>query len=417
MVRTNAPAAPRAAEPRFPGFNGLRAIAALAVLLTHVADTGGANAANLGGVFFARMDGGVAIFFVLSGLLLYRPFARSHLLGTDRPAVGAFLWRRGLRIYPAYWLATTVIVYGFGAKEIPSASNWFLDYSLLHIYSPRQTDVFAPLVQAWTLSTEITFYVFLPIFALAISRFVQGSPGRRVRAELIAIGSLIAISAAWKAFVLGSGFSDGRIGQLKMWLPWWLDLFALGMAMAVLSLAVQHFNVRVPARLDGRLAPLICWVGAFAALWWVAAGAGLGHTDAAIPHHLLWGQHYLYGATAVLLIVPSVFGPQSPESSRIRGFLQSRIMVYLGTISYGIYLWHETWIDEYLRWTDIPFRGVYASDVPFRWHTNSLFSAPWLVFVLAVAALTIASAAVSWHAFEQPLLRFKDRFAPMRPPR
>ena len=414
MVRTDAPAAPPATEPRFPGLNGLRAIAALAVLLTHVADSGGANAPNLGGVFFARMDGGVAIFFVLSGLLLYRPFARAHLLDTDRPALGSFLWRRALRIYPAFWLATTVIVYGFGAKDIPSARNWLLDYSLLHIYSPRQTDVFAPLVQSWTLSTELTFYVFLPIFAILISRFVVGSAGRRVRVELMGIGSLIVISAAWKAFVLGNGFSDGRIGQLKMWLPWWLDLFALGMGMAVISVAIQHCNVRVPARLDRRSAPLICWIGAFATLWFVAAGAGLGHTDAVIEHHLLWGQHYLYGATAVLLILPSVFGPQEPDTSHIRGFLQSRIMFYLGTISYGIYLWHEAWIDQYLRWTDLPFRGVYGSDVPFRWHTNSVFSAPWLIFGFAVLALTIASASVSWHALEQPLLRYKDRFARLR---
>ena len=130
------------------------------------------------------MDGGVAIFFVLSGFLLYRPFVRAHLLDTDRPALGAFLWRRGLRIYPAFWLATTVIVYGFGQKEIPSARNWLLDYSLLHIYSPRQTDVFAPLVQSWTLSTELTFYVFLPIFAILIGRFVVGAPARRVRSQL-----------------------------------------------------------------------------------------------------------------------------------------------------------------------------------------------------------------------------------------
>ncbi|MGZ6887953.1 MAG: acyltransferase family protein, partial [Acidimicrobiia bacterium] len=158
MALTEPPAATvptRRAEPRFPGFDGLRALAALAVLVTHVADTGGANAPNLFGIFFARFDGGVAIFFVLSGILLYRPFARAHLLDEPRPAVGAYLWRRALRIYPAYWLATTAVVFVFANTSFSSVRSALLDYSLLHIYSPHQPDVFAPLVQSWTLATEV----------------------------------------------------------------------------------------------------------------------------------------------------------------------------------------------------------------------------------------------------------------------
>ena len=410
MVATESPSAPASIEPRFPGFNGLRAIAALAVVMTHLSDTGGANAPHLLGVFFARMDGGVAIFFVLSGVLLYRPFARAHLLDLERPPLVPYLWRRVLRIYPAYWLAMTVIVFFFADKHIPGFKNFLLDYTLLHIYSPHQPDVFAPLVQSWTLSTEVAFYVFIPVWSVLIARFVRGDARRRVRTELIGVGVLIALSAAWKGFVLGAGFSDARIGQFKLWLPWWLDLFAIGMAMAVLSVAIQHLGRPVPARLDRRFAPALAWVGALGAFWWVAAGAGLGHTSAAIDHRLLWGQHYLYGATAALLILPAVFGPQDRASSRIRWFLQARTMVYLGTISYGIYLWHEAWIDRYLSWTDLGFRGVYFSDTPFAWHTNSYFSAPWLVFAAAVLALTIGSASLSWFGLERPLTRFKHRF-------
>ncbi len=220
------------------------------------------------------------------------------------------------------------------------------------------------------------------------------------------------VSALWKAFVLSAGFSEGRVGQLKMWLPWWLDMFAMGMAIAVLVLAVTHLGWSVPLRLDRRAAPAICWLGALGALWWVAAGAGLGHTSPAIAHHLLWGQHYLYLAIAVLLILPAAFGPQDPASSRIRAFLQSRVMVYLGTISYGIYLWHEGWIDRYLTWTGVPVFGVYTSDTPFRWHTGSVLSVPWLSFLLAVLALTIASASLSWWLLERPLLRRFHRPGP-----
>ncbi len=410
MASTAAPERRASADPRFPSFNGLRAIAALAVVLTHLADTGGANAPNILGVFFARMDGGVAIFFVISGVLLYRPFARAHLLGDSRPTLLPYLWRRGLRIYPAYWLAMTVVVYVLGVTQIPTLKNFLLDYSLLHIYSPHQPDVFAPLVQSWTLATEVAFYLFLPMWSWVMARVVRGEPRRRVRTELIGIAVLVAVSAAWKGLVLGAEFSDPRIGQFKLWLPWWLDLFAIGMGMAVLSVAVQHFDWPTPARLDRRRAAALCWLGALGTLWWVAAGAGLDHTSAAIPHSRLWGQHYLYGATAILLVLPAVFGPQGRETSRIHWFLQTRVMVFLGSISYGIYLWHEGWIDRYLHWTDLAFRGVYFSDTPFAWHTNRFISIPWLVFGAAILALTIASASLSWFVLERPLLSLKDRF-------
>ncbi len=416
MAATQDPVAPPDAGFRFPGFNGLRAIAALAVLLTHVSFAGGANAPNLFGVFFARMDGGVAVFFVLSGILLYRPFARAHVFGRERPALGAYFWRRALRIYPAYWLAMTVTVYVFGVTEIPSLRNFVLDYSLLHIYSPHQQDAFGPLLQSWTLSTELTFYAFVPIWALVMPRLARGDVRSRIHAQLWGVGVLCLASAAWKGLVLSADLSEARIGQLKMWLPWWLDLFAIGMGIAVLTLAIAEAGWPTPARLDRKVAPMLCWLGAFGALWWVSAGAGLGHTTPSIAHHLLWGQHYLYGAVAVLLVLPAAFGPQDPGTSRIRAFLQHPIVVYLGTISYGIYLWHEAWIDRYLSWTGIPVFGAYTSDTPFRWHTSSILSIPWLALLLAVVALTIASATVSWYALEHPVMRWKHRFdrAPSR---
>ena len=144
--------------------------------------------------------------------------------------------------------------------------------------------------------------------------------------------------------------------------------------------------------------------------WWVAAGAGLGHTTPTIAHHLLWGQHYLYGAVAVLLVLPAVFGPQERGTSRIRAFLQTRVMVYLGTISYGIYLWHEGWIDRYLHWTGVPAFAAYTSDTPFRWHTNSVISIPWFTFVLAVLALDDRQRHDLLVRVRAPILRMKHRF-------
>jgi peptidoglycan/LPS O-acetylase OafA/YrhL len=404
-------ATPRAVDDRpesptrFPALEGLRAIAALSVLMTHVAYAGGADSQNDFGPFFARMDAGVAVFFVLSGFLLYRPFLVARLTDRPTPRVVPYLWRRFLRIYPAYWLAMTVIVYVFGDKAIADAKGFVLWYSLMHIYDAKYA--FGPLVQSWTLSTEVAFYVFLPIWVALTARLVTGSPTRRIRRELLGIAVLVGVSIAWKAFVLSSDLSNGRIGQLKMWLPWWIDLFAVGMLLAIGSVATRELGRRVPPFVDGRWMPAASWVLALVAFWLVSYGIGMPYASPLIPNHLLWPQHYLYGLTAAFLVLPAVFGPQTRTSSRIRWFLTTRVMVYLGTISYGIYLWHEGWIDRYLSWTGIATFSVYGSDEPFTWATSRFVSIPWFTFVLAIAALTIASASVSWYALERPMLRLR----------
>ena len=351
---------PRAAvSGRFPCFDGLRAIAAISVLVTHVAFAAGANAGSAFGMFFARMDAGVAVFFVISGFLLYRPFVSAHLRERPAPATGPFFWRRFLRIYPAYWLVLIVVVYVFADKHIHDVQSFVMWFGLVHIYSQRHS--FGPLVQSWTLATEVSFYVFLPIWAWLIRRRAVASTPKRLRRELVGIALLVAVSIAWKAFVLSYGFSDGRIGQLRMWLPWWLDMFAIGM----------------PYKSGG------------------------------IPLHLLWGQHYLYLATAALLILPAVFGTQTRDSSLVRRFLTNRVVVYLGVVSYGIYLWHDPWIDRYIPWSGVPNFAIYNSDVPFAWHTSRVVSIPFFAMILAILALTVATASVSWFLVERPTLRLK----------
>ena len=396
---------PAAPDGHFPCFDGLRALAALSIVLTHVAFASGANSPNVLGAFFARMDGGVAVFFVLSGFLLYRPFVLAHLHERPRPAPGPFLWRRFLRIYPAYWLVLTVVVYVFADKSIDTAKALVLDYSLMNIYFSGYA--FGPLLQSWTLSTEVAFYVLVPIWAYLVSRVRASTPQARLIRQVIGIAILALTSVAWKAFALSAGFSDGRIGQLKLWLPWWLDLFAIGMLFAVGSVAVRELQWPTPLRLDRPWAPGVCWLLAAGSFWLVAAGVGLPHTTPAIPLHLLWGQHYLYGLTAALLVLPAVFGPQRRDTSLVRRFLTNRVMVYLGVISYGIYLWHEPWIDRYLSWTSLRTFTVYGSDTPFAWHTSRYISVPFFSMLLAVLALTIAAASISWFALERPVLKLK----------
>ena len=77
--------APPPGNPRFPLFDGLRAIAAGSILVTHVAAITSFNRLNALGAYTARLNMGVAFFFVISGFLLYRPFLAARFAGRPPP--------------------------------------------------------------------------------------------------------------------------------------------------------------------------------------------------------------------------------------------------------------------------------------------------------------------------------------------
>src|SRR5438552_10603948 len=153
---------------RFPLFDSLRAIAALAVLATHAAvfagvETSGSRLAP----YAARLDAGVAVFFVISGFLLYRPFVRARNRGERQPATGPYAWRRFLRIVPAYWVALTVIALWLGTRgPVFTASGIPHYFGVAQAYS--ESTLGGGITQAWSLTVEIAFYAFLPLWAWLI---------------------------------------------------------------------------------------------------------------------------------------------------------------------------------------------------------------------------------------------------------
>src|SRR5688572_16339952 len=90
---------------RYGAVEGLRAAAALLVVLTHVAYwTGYVNAGFLGGLA-SRGDLGVAVFFVLSGFLLSRPWLEAAFRGDPAPDARRYAVHRAARLLPGYYLA------------------------------------------------------------------------------------------------------------------------------------------------------------------------------------------------------------------------------------------------------------------------------------------------------------------------
>jgi peptidoglycan/LPS O-acetylase OafA/YrhL len=405
---SNGPIEPKGAKPRhFACFDGLRAIAALSVLLLHTAWVSGFTLQSSLGPYTSRLEIGVSVFFLISGFLLYRPFAVSHLSGRPSPNIRRFWVRRLLRIVPAYWLALTVLTYVMHATTMgPGWQGFVIHYFFLQIYSPTQ--IFYGITQAWSLCTEMTFYLFLPLYA-AVVVFRRRSEKNQLIRELAGVVILCLISFGFRywslhlplitvkngkfvALCAPNCFTRATFSTLMVdWLPSYLDLFGLGILLAVLSVWFAEHRSE-PSWLRHRLMPWICWAGAAVAFVLVS--------HVVTDHNLLpfsiprvnLEKQTLYGVFAFLLLLPAVFGPQ--DRSLIRRLLRSWPMVSLGVISYGIYLWHLPLITKLMSWA-----GWQVDATPF-----------WML-VLATLGLSIAFASASYFGLERPILRFKGRIS------
>jgi peptidoglycan/LPS O-acetylase OafA/YrhL len=164
--------APPPGNPRFPLFDGLRAIAALSVFLGHTVTGTYSLVGHTSLIVLAIQvaDQGLAIFFLISGFLLYRPFLLARLAGR-RLGVRDFAARRALRIIPAYWVALTLFI-AAGLVSGVTTSNWWIFYGFLQVY--RFNTIGQGIGVAWTLCIEVTFYAALPIFALVAGRLRRG---------------------------------------------------------------------------------------------------------------------------------------------------------------------------------------------------------------------------------------------------
>ena len=173
-----APVEEEAAPPR-PARNGdiegLRAIAALMVVMTHVAVNSTGNRGTWG-LWWSRMDAGVTVFFVISGYLLYRPFARALLHDRARPGFRRYARHRILRIVPAYWVVVLVsfllapAVSGAAAAAEAKPDLWTIFRFVTFTQVYWKDSLSGPFPQAWSLATELCFYLFLPLFAWALAR-------------------------------------------------------------------------------------------------------------------------------------------------------------------------------------------------------------------------------------------------------
>ncbi len=384
----------RAADPEHQNaLDGVRAIAALAVLLYHVSGKTGV-VDGWGAWVLSRGDVGVAIFFTLSGLLLYRPWARAALDAGDRPETRAYLWRRAFRILPAYWLVAAVALIFFNPAHNASQWVWAKWLLLLQVY-----DVSAwwggvegrGLEHMWSLGVEVAFYVTLPLIAAALTWAATLGGARDTTTRALRLFAGLGVMVLISVGVTVAAHQPGTPGEVNMLLPRYFMWFAPGMALAVLSAwsrsgdasaaGVREFCRRVAGL------PILSWTLA-------AIAFAIGCTPLIGPPHLSalpvfegTVKSVLWGAVGLFLVAPSAFATGFRGlTNRVFGNV---VLRYLGKISYGIFLWQFVVIYGYYA---LSGSAVYAGG-DF-----------WEVLAIALTGILILSA-LTYHLIEEPFHR------------
>lgn len=286
-----------------PELEGVRALAALAVVVTHVSFQ-----TATGWAWAERLDYGVAVFFVLSGFLLWR---RRHV-----HTAGQYALSRVARLAPLYVVCVVVVL-----ALLPDASPLTLPQVITNLTGTQLyiADGLVPgLTQLWSLCVEFAFYAVLPLLAWLLDRL-----SARPRVALIAGAGVLSLFWGFLPFV--AGYESGDVNT-QIWPPAYFSWFAVGM----LAAEAEAAGVRVRA---GRIVRPACWAVAAGCVW-LASREWFGPQGLVHPEPGEFARRIAAGAVCgACIVVPVALAPRE-------SWLSSEVMRALGRWSYGVFMWH-----------------------------------------------------------------------------
>ena len=295
----------------YPALHSLRGFAAIWVYLLHVRFFSGESDLVLD-PFFKMGWVGVHLFYVLSSFLLGSIYF--SLQQQNKWNLSLFYKKRFLRIFPAYYvqLLVLLVIAFITSRNFPAIKD-FIAHLFMYFYFPPFN--VQPINRVWwTLPIEFSFYLILPLMVAIIRKF--GLP------IFIAISMLITYSYRyWISIIFKNepiGVIANNIGQL----PGVLIIFSLGLSCAYIlhSRDIIIKNKKLTSTLI--LFAMIMWSGVL-----------LNNLENYWSGGFLLLTWETVNALIIVLIIASIY----QSNNKI---LTHKYLVFLGKISYGIYLWH-----------------------------------------------------------------------------
>ena len=326
---------------------------------------------------------GVPIFFVLSGFLLALPFVRAQLdvLNNSNVGIRAYLFRRILRVFPAYYFQLIVLIalaYFFQFGEYPhGAASWFAHLTMTFFSPPY---FIAGINGAWwTLPIEFGFYLLLPMLAVLLK------PQRWILLLMFCLGTML--SYRYVIYLVYSGTDVPLYTRVSL-LPGVMDSFGLGMLAAY---CVQHIRVK------GGFEVFAANAATFAMFF--------GYGISMLLMYQFW-MHYWSGGWMSYAFTPlfsaaiacGVFGA-ARGSSWAKWVFGNKVMRFFGDISYSLYLWHLPLVGALKLFPQLQEIGAGR-------HTIS--------FAICTVVLTVVSW-LSWRFVELPGIAWGKRLSRVQP--
>lgn len=390
-------------ERRLLGADFVRACACLTVVLHHLVQRMGFSGdfAYLGWMrIFGIIGGlGVAMFFVLSGFLLSRPFWQALERGQPMPSLRVYALRRGARIIPGYWLALTVTfmlsfsVFGF------ELDGWlWLRYGagLLLVSDWHWTTLFPVEINGplWSIGFEVTAYVLMPLGFWLIWWMAQSIRRASMLLPLWLGVIVLSLSAHWlfanlvQVDAVNAGWDHGMQGGAKAWMPRinpfsMFAIFAIGALAGGVQVRLARYRSGV---FDGL--SLLAFLAAGWAIWLSYLGGSVESFGVlGVPYEFPWLPLALGAVLAV-----------TPSTVVIGRVLDNRIVRYLATISFGIYVWHYVVIELIAKFCFPELsRGAHGLHV-------------FVPGSLLAIAISIVIATLSYHRLERPVINWARAF-------
>lgn len=362
--------APEARQrPVFPLVDVLRGFAALSVLVYHLIPHWEWDDFPESGplVWFRSGWMAVDIFFVISGFVIGLS-AFGRLDAQPQGFRAGFLRTRLARIAPLHYLTLAVFVLAI-EPALPGQDDFWANLGSHLLFAHNLVLPYAGAINGpnWSLATEMQFYLLMAFAAPWLARV---SPWR------LLVG-FVAIAWAWRWGVYVALGAPGPLDHAYMaqtQLPGMLDEFALGLLLARLVRTPSGQSVLARIGADARLRwTLVLLTGAG---WWGLFAVYYGNDYWQVAAMAVFFRTALAGCAAATLLLACAW-PMPKNRAWVAGPL------YLGKVSYGIYLWHLP---------VLLFLGRSTELVP-------------LVALPVALALTVGLAALTWPFFEQPLLR------------
>lgn len=403
--------AEHAPKQRLATFDGIRGLCALLIMFVHVAfativlsSAAGPPPAGIWSILAAGEGGSLGPFFILSGMLLYRPFVRMTLTGAERPRLGRYFARRAARILPACWLVMAASLLVLNLDQINGVWDVLRPFLLLQVYDSHY---YAGMDVLWTVPTEVQYYLALPLIVWAthgIAARFAGDVVRQSRVLLVVPAVLIVVQFVWTAWLHGT---------YDTWTPLFfyplgiVGVFGMGMAFAVWSVRTEVAPDTAPRYFAlARRRPNLFWLGALAVYAVNCA------QPFAVPGTADWVGAPAATVRTVLLLLFTFFvmaplcvpGATSRFMERV---LTNPPMRYLGRISYGLYVWHF-----FVMYLVFGSGSIFGETVPVQMLLGKFGF--WELYLPTLVG-TIVLSTLSWYLVENPIIRVVDRWTTPRP--